>query len=152
MVKAVPIEEFRSKFAKSKQIWQKPFIIELIELDSEELSSCINIPVPESKRLTLMDDYNMNYFNENESDCLETVLVPYGLKVLNTKHPTRVQGTSKSLIDYISSDHLQANTLQDIDHRVTSALTNLELKYCARVFNKLDNLTKRITITKFCLD
>ena len=116
----------------------------------EELSSRIDIVVLVNKPLTSMGDYTPNYFNINERDCLETDLVPCGLQVQNSKHPTRVQSTSKSLIDYIISDHLQANTFKTyvsdslirtiknkvIDHKATSAVKKLQLDSCARVFNE----------------
>ena len=116
----------------------------------EELYSSIAIAVPENKPLTLMCDYNLNYFNRNERDCLQTVLVQYGLQVLKPKYPTRVQGTSKSLIDYIFSDNLQAKIFKTyvsdspfrtikkkgIDHRATSTITNSELNNEARNSNE----------------
>ena len=84
----------------------------LKDLFSEEFSIRIDIAAPENKPLKLISDYNLNYFNKSERDCLETILVPYGLQVLNSKHPTRVQGTSKGLVDYILNDYLQANTFE----------------------------------------
>ena len=77
----------------------------------EELSTTIVIAVSGKKPSTLMGDYSLNYFKKLR-DCPESVLVPYGLQVLNTDHPTRVQGTSKYLINYIINDYLQANTFK----------------------------------------
>ena len=59
-----------------------------------------------------MGDYNINFLNKNERECLETILIPYGLYVMNKELPTRVVGSSKTLIDYIITDHLKAETFE----------------------------------------
>ena len=41
---------------------------------------------------------------------METILIPYGLYVMNEELPTRGVGTSKYLIDYFITDHLKAET------------------------------------------
>ena len=51
-----------------------------------------------------MGDYNIDYLNWKEKQCLDSVIVPYGLSVINDNQPTRVQGNSSSLIDYIITD------------------------------------------------
>ena len=57
----------------------------------EELSTSIDYAITEKKPLVLMGDYNMNYFDKRERECLETILTPYGLTVMNKDHATRVQ-------------------------------------------------------------
>ena len=47
-----------------------------------------------------------------ETTLNETKIVPYGLQVLNTKYPTKVQSTSESLDDYIIGNHLQSNSFK----------------------------------------
>ena len=59
-----------------------------------------------------MGDYNINYLNELEQQNLVTILIPYGLQIINTKIHTRIHGISRSLIDYIISDHFNAEVLQ----------------------------------------
>ena len=46
--------------------------------------------------MILMCDYNINYLNNKERNNIDTVLIPYDLKVVNTE-PTRGQ----NLIDHI---------------------------------------------------
>ena len=59
-----------------------------------------------------MGDYNINYLNQKEHNCLDTILTPYDLHVLNRTEPTRVKGASKSLIDYIITDLPNANVFE----------------------------------------
>ena len=74
----------------------------------EELSISIDHAIVENKPLTIMGGYNINYLNTREKQDLETVTLPYGLIVSNTDQPTRKKGTSKTLIDYIITDHSNA--------------------------------------------
>ena len=88
-----------------------------------------------------MEDYNINFLNKNERECLETILIPYGLYVMNKELPIRVVGTSKTLIDYIITDHLKAETFEThvsdtpfrtsknkpIDHRATSIINVFQI-------------------------
>ena len=46
-----------------------------------------------------MGDYNINYLNNKERNNIDTVLIPYDLKVVNTE-PTR----GKNLIEYIITE------------------------------------------------
>ena len=46
-----------------------------------------------------MGDYNINYLNNKERNYIDTVLIPYDLKVVNTE-PTR----GRNLIDYIITE------------------------------------------------
>ena len=64
----------------------------------EELSVSIDHAIVENKPLTIMGDYNINYLNTREKQDLETVILPYGLIVSNADQPTRIKGTSKTLI------------------------------------------------------
>ena len=51
----------------------------------EGLSTSIDYAVVENKPLTLIGDYNINYLNRKERNCLDTILTPYDLHVLNRK-------------------------------------------------------------------
>ena len=76
----------------------------LIDPFLEELSTSIDIPIVKNKPNTLMGNFNNNFFNHKEPQCLETKTIPYGFHILNTTEPTRIGHTSKSLVDYIISD------------------------------------------------
>ena len=89
-----------------------------------------------------MGDYNINYFEKRERECLEIILTPYGLDVMNKDPTTRVQNQSRTLIDYIITDHLKSETFEtfvsdsvfrtsknkSIDHRATSVVSNLQIE------------------------
>ena len=55
----------------------------------EELSTSIDFAIVENKPITLMGDYNLDYLVENEKKCLDTIIIPYGLSIVNTQNPTR---------------------------------------------------------------
>ena len=107
----------------------------------EEFSTSIDYAITENKPLVLMGDCNINFLNKNELECLETFLIPYGLHVMNKELTTRVVGTSKTLIDYIITDHLKAETFEThlsdtpfrtsknkpIDYRATSNISDFQI-------------------------
>ena len=119
----------------------------LIDPFLEELSTSIDIAIVENKPITLMGDFNIYFFNHKERQCLETITIPYGFHILNTTEPTRIGPTSKSLVDYIISDlpmiegavtyvldtPLRTLKKTEVDHRATSAITNIKMKPQARV-------------------
>ena len=78
----------------------------------EGLSTSIDCAVVENKPLTLMGEYNINYLNRKERNCLDTILTPYDLHVLNRTEPTRSKRASESLIDYIITDLPNANVFE----------------------------------------
>ena len=118
----------------------------------EEFSTSMDYAITEIKPLVLMGDYNENFLNKNERECLETILIPYGPYVMNKELPTRVVGTSKTLIDYIITDHLNAETFEThvsdtpfrtsknkpIDHRATSIISDFQI-----------NTNKNVTVKNF---
>ena len=81
---------------------------------------------------------------------METVFLPYGLIANNTDQPTRIKGTSKTLIDYIITDHsnaafftavvsdtpLRTIVKKPIDHLATSVITNFQMMKTTNVFRK----------------
>ena len=74
--------------------------------------------------------------------------VPYGFEISNIAIPTRIRGNSQSLIDYILTDHSKSETFvtfisdtsfkttknEEIDHRATSIVTEIEVKEPPKVF------------------
>ena len=116
----------------------------------EELSTSIDHAITENKPITLMGDYNIDYLNWKERQFLDSIIVPYGLNVINSQHATRIQGNSKSLIDYIISDLPNAKQFQpivsdtplrtsknnDIDHQATSTITQIQMKTKSKVIKK----------------
>ena len=47
-----------------------------------------------------MGDYNINTLNQNEFDKLDLILKTFGLSAVNTKTPTRLCGSTATLIDH----------------------------------------------------
>ena len=116
----------------------------------EELSTSIDYAVVENKPITLMGDYNINYLNPTEKQCLDTITVTYGFRILNTSSPTRIQNSSKSLIDYIIADlksnenfetmvcdtPLRTRKNTDMDHLATVCVTDIRMKSKSTAFVK----------------
>ena len=114
----------------------------------EELSTSIDHAITKDKPITLLGDYNIDYLNDNERECLDSVMIPYGFEILNTAIPTRLRGNSQSPIDYILTDHSKAEHFvplisdnlfrttknKEIDHRATSIVTEIEVKQPPKVF------------------
>ena len=108
----------------------------------EELSTSIDYAVVENIPITLMGDYNINYLSPTEKQCLDTITVLYGFRILNTSSPTRIQNNSKSLSDYIITDlqymenfesmvcdtPLRTRKNTDIDHLATVCITDIQMK------------------------
>ena len=61
-----------------------------------------------------MDDYNIYYLNEKSRQSLDTIEILCGLHITNTEFPTRVQGNSKSLFDYIITELPQKEEFQTV--------------------------------------
>ena len=113
----------------------------------EELSVSIDHAIVENKPLTIMGDYNLSTRGKED---LETLILSYGLIVSKTDQPTRLKATSKTLIDYIITDHSNAafftaivsdtplRTIgkKPIDHLATSVITNIQMMKTTNVFKK----------------
>ena len=111
----------------------------------EELSVSIDHAIVENKPLTIMGDYNLSTRGKED---LETLILSYGLIVSKTDQPTRLKATSKTLIDYIITDHSNAafftaivsdtplRTIgkKPIDHLATSVITNIQMMKTTNVF------------------
>ena len=70
----------------------------------ENLATSIDSIVGSFDSIILMGDYNIDYLNKNERNCLDTIIVPYGLNVCSAKDETRINKSSKTHIDYIITD------------------------------------------------
>ena len=76
-------DHFESVWVECK-INKKPALInlaycpkkQLINLFLEELALGLDIAVTENKKIFLLGDYNLNYFNCNERNLLETLILP----------------------------------------------------------------------------
>ena len=103
----------------------------------EDLALSRDHAVVENKPLCIMGDFNIDYLTPREQQNLDTVILPYGLTVTNTKEPTRVKGQPRSLIDYIILDHFDVDSYtsfvsdtenikkEPIDHLATSVVSNI---------------------------
>ena len=70
----------------------------------DELALSIDSAIVKTSNIVLMGDYNINYFNKNEKESLNSICIPYDLTICNTSEATRQNCQSKTLIDYIISD------------------------------------------------
>ena len=80
----------------------------------KELLGSKELAIVDNKPITLMGDYNTDYLNEREQISLGTVILPYGLRILNTNIPTRVKDNSKTLIDYRITDLNNSENFTDV--------------------------------------
>ena len=70
------------------------------------------MPLQKINPLVLIVENKINVLRKNERECLETLLIPDGRNVMNKEPPTRIVGSSKTLLDYIITDHLNAETFE----------------------------------------
>ena len=108
----------------------------------EELALGLDRAATEDKKFFLLSDYNLNYFNCNERNLLETPILPYGLRNANTTLGTREMSRTKSLIDYVICENfLSSQTLDSIlksDHLATLNLIGKTVK------NKKEAIKKNV--------
>ena len=116
----------------------------------EDLALSIDQAVVENEPLCIMGDFNIDYLTPREQQNLDTVILPYGLTVTNTKEPTRVKGQSRSLIDYIILDHFGVDSYtsfvsntpprttknEPIDHLATFVVSNIVNESFKKVIQK----------------
>ena len=126
-------DHFESVWVECK-INKKPALInlaycpkkQLINLFLEELALGLDRAATENKKIFLLGDYNLNYFNCNERNLLETLILPYGLLNSNKTLATRETSRTKSLIDYVICEKFfSSQTLDSIlksDHLATLTL------------------------------
>ena len=101
-------------------------------IDFSELSDSIEQAIVENKPITLMGDYNIDYFIEPEQNSLDTVILPYGFRILNTNIPTRYTITdlnnSEKISNIISDTPLRTQENKPIDHFATTTITVIKTK------------------------
>ena len=71
----------------------------------EQLTLNIDNAFSVSNNFTLLGDYNINYLDSKEKENLDSIIIPYGLKVFCPNDETRISSSSKTHIDYIISDY-----------------------------------------------
>ena len=98
----------------------------------EELALGLDRAATENKKIFLLGVYNLNYFNCNERNLLETLILPYGLLNSNKTLATRETSRTKSLIDnVICENFFSSQTLDSIlksDHLATLTLIGETVK------------------------
>ena len=81
----------------------------------EELALSLDNAVTENKTITIMGDFNINYLNHTERNCLDSVISPYGLRYVNKTEPTR-HCNNPTIIDYIITDlHIKSSYVVDVN-------------------------------------
>ena len=95
----------------------------------EELALQIDYGITKKQKILLLGDFNINYLHPNERNKIDTILVPYGLSVVN-KTPTR----GKNLIDFVIKDdelpHSNVFTFESpitSDHKAIAMITNVTM-------------------------
>ena len=126
-------DHFESFWVECK-INKKPALIklvycpkkQLIKLFLEELALGLDRASTENKTIFLLGDYNLNYFNCNKRNLLETLILPYGLLNSNKSLATRETSRTKSLIDYVICENFFSSQSLDLilksDHLATLTL------------------------------
>ena len=79
----------------------------LSEMFLSELALVIDCAAAENKRIILMGDYNIDFFQKNEKRKLETLFIPYGLVSCNTNIGTRQSVNKTALTDYIITENFK---------------------------------------------
>ena len=86
----------------------------------------VDCAAAESKRIILMGDYDIDFFQKNEKRKLETLLIPYGLVSCNTNIRTRQSVNKTALIDYIITENFKkcfvTESILNSDHYGTVAI------------------------------
>ena len=71
----------------------------------EQLTLNIDNAFSVSNKITLLGEYNINYLDSKEKENLDSIIIPYRLKVFCPNDETRISSSTKTHIDYITSDH-----------------------------------------------
>ena len=71
----------------------------------EQLTLNIDNAFSVSNKITLLGDYNINYLDSKEKENLDSIIIPYGLKVFCPNDETRISSSTKTHIDYIITDY-----------------------------------------------
>ena len=122
----------------------------------EELALGLDRAATENKKKFPLGDYNLNYFNCNERNLLETLILPYGLLNSNRTLATRETSRTKSLIDYVICENFfSSQTLDSIlksDHLATLTLIGETVKNKKEAIKKIVFDKTNYSKNAFCLD
>ena len=80
-----------------------------------------------------MDDYNIDFLDEQERELLEIVISPFGLLVSSPESPTRITDHSQTHIDYIIQEQVTPASGFVLDTSYKS--DHLALSYITEVIN-----------------
>ena len=106
-------------------------------------------------KITLLGDYNINYLDSKEKENLDSIIIPYGLKVFYPNDETRISSSSKTHIDYIISDY-ETNGIEfcfdtpyKTDHFASIILTDIK---CGKSFPRITSTfnMKNYQKNEFC--
>ena len=98
------------------------------------LQSSLEIASTSGHEIILLGDYNINILDKHEFDKLDIILKEHGLSPVNTTSPTRVCGTTETLIDNFSCENPKDYSyyISDVtfstDHLLGTYVTNQKIK------------------------
>ena len=111
----------------------------------------IDCAAAENKRIILIGDYNIDFFQKNEKRKLETLFIPYGLVSCNTKMGTRQSINKTALIDYINTENCKkcfvTESILNSDHYGTFAILEEKMMMKQMPIKKISS-TKRTILQK----
>ena len=97
-----------------------------IDIFLEELALQIDYGITKRQKILLLGDFNINYLHPNERNKIDTILVPYGLSMVQNTYK------GKNLIDFVIKDdelpHSNVFTFESpitSDHKATAMITNV---------------------------
>ena len=106
----------------------------------EQLTLNIDNAFSVSNKITLLGDYNINYLDSKEKENLDSIIIPYGLKVFCPYDETRISSSTKTHIDYIISDY-ETNGIEfcfdtpyKTDHFASFILTDIK---CGKILPRI---------------
>ena len=106
----------------------------------EQLTPNIDNAFSVSYKITLLGDYNINYLDSKEKENLDSIIIPYGLKVFCPYDETRISYSTKTHIDYIISDYetngieFCFDTRYKTDHFASFILTDIK---CGKILPRI---------------
>ena len=121
----------------------------------EQLTLNLDNTFSVSNKITLLGDYNLNYLDSKEKENLDSIIIPYGLKVFCPNDETRISSSTKTHIDYIISDY-ETNGIEfcfdtpyKTDHFASFILTEIKCgKILPRIISTLNK--KNYQKNEFC--
>ena len=86
---------------RSKQLTSVTFLVKSYPVFLDELSTSIDHVITETKPITLLRDNQTDFLNHYERECLDSIMVPDELVILNNAITTQIGGNSETLIDNV---------------------------------------------------